>query len=42
MEKKIGFRELSGWMKTAVILTWIMGGIFCLSFLVGFIAEIIG
>ncbi len=38
---EIKFKDLSGWLKTAVVLMWIIGGLNTLTFLVAFIAELI-
>lgn len=38
--EKIRFKNLSGWLKTAIILSWIVGGFYAIAFLIGFIAEI--
>ncbi len=37
----IKFKDLSGWLKTAVIFVWIMSGFVGIAFLVGFISELI-
>ena len=37
---KTKFDDLSGWLKTIVVLGWVMGGFYALAFLIGFIAEI--
>jgi len=44
METKqtIKFKDLSGWLKASVIITWIVGGIYALSFLAGFITGLLG
>jgi len=34
---KIQFKDLSGWLKTAVILAWISGSIYALAFFIGFL-----
>lgn len=39
--EKIKFKNLSGWLKAAVVCTWIVTGIYALSFIVGFIVGII-
>jgi len=39
--EKVKFNNLSGWLKTAIVLTWIIIGIYGLSFLVGFIIGLI-
>ena len=39
--EKIGFKNLNGWLKTLVILGWIYTAIFGISFLVGFIQELL-
>ena len=41
MEEKIRFKDLSGSLKTAIILAWITGSIAVLSFLIGFIEGMI-
>ncbi len=40
--KKIEFKDLSGWLKTLVVLGWIYTAIFAVAFLVGFIEGITG
>ena len=40
MDKKIGFNELSGWLKTIVILGWIYAGLMVLAFLFGFMSGL--
>ena len=42
MEKKITYKDLSGSLKTLVVLGWILVGIYALSFLFGFIAGFMG
>lgn len=37
MENKIKFRDLSGWLKLAVVLSYIVGGFYVFTFSVGFI-----
>ena len=39
--EQIKFRNLSGWLKTAIVVCWIMGGIYAIAFLVGFIQELL-
>ena len=39
---KIKYEDLSGWLKFAIIISWICGGIVVLSFLLGFIEGILG
>lgn len=39
---KVGFRDLDGWLKAAIIVTWIMAGMTALSFLAGFIVGLLG
>ena len=34
------FKDLSGWLKTAIVLSWVVGGLYALAFLIGFIAEL--
>ena len=36
----IKFKDLSGWLKTIVVLSWIMAISYAAAFLVGFILEI--
>jgi hypothetical protein len=36
----IKFKDLSGWLKAAVIGSWIMSGICAVAFVVGFFAEL--
>jgi len=33
MEKKICFKDLNGWLKTAVVIAYVIGGIYGLSIL---------
>jgi hypothetical protein len=42
MDKKIKFKDLSGWLKIAIILSWITGGYYLFWFLVGFIEGLLG
>jgi hypothetical protein len=43
MEKeKIRYKDLSNWLKAIVVAVWVMGGIWAISFLVGFIQGIAG
>lgn len=35
----IKFKDLSGWLKTAVVLSYIVGGLYILAFLIGFIGA---
>jgi hypothetical protein len=37
---KIKFKDLSGWLKAAIVFAWISGSIFAFSFLVGLIQGI--
>jgi len=39
--EQIKFKQLSGWLKSAVIISWICGGLLGCAFLVGFIQGII-
>lgn len=39
---KVKYSDLSKPLKAVVIISWIVGGIFALSFLVGFIQGILG
>lgn len=41
IEKKIRFSDLSGWLKTAVIGTWIIIVLYAIVFLTGFIIGIL-
>lgn len=41
-ERKVHFRDLSGWLKTIIIISWIIAGLWTLSFLVGFIIGSVG
>lgn len=41
MEEKIGFKNLSGWLKTAIVLLWISIGLDVLFFLIGFFAVLL-
>lgn len=37
MKNKIRFKDLSGWLKTAIVSAWIVGGFAAITFLIGFI-----
>jgi hypothetical protein len=37
----VKFEDLSGWLKTAVIISWIAGGLMAFAFFVGFIEGIL-
>ncbi|KKM65777.1 hypothetical protein LCGC14_1487850 [marine sediment metagenome] len=37
---KVEFNDLSGWLKTAIVLAWVTGVTYALFFFVGFIAEV--
>jgi len=41
-EKKIRFRDLSGALKTAVVISYILGSIYAVMFAIGFIIGFIG
>ena len=38
---KICFKDLSGWLKTAVVIAWIELGLYGLYFVIAFIQEVI-
>jgi len=38
---EIKFKDLSGWLKTAVIISWISGGLMLFAFLIGFLEGIL-
>ena len=38
---EIQFKDLSGWLKTAVIISWIAGGLMAVAFIVGFLEGIL-
>jgi ABC-type Fe3+ transport system permease subunit len=40
MEQKIKFKDLSAWLKIAVVFVWILAGYFVLVFLVGIILGV--
>ena len=37
----IKWEDLSGWLKTAIVLTWILSGFYAIAFMIGFIAELL-
>jgi hypothetical protein len=39
---KIQFRNLSGWLKAIVIISWIMAVLYGISFLTGFFMALVG
>lgn len=39
--KKVHFRDLDGGLKTIVVISWIMAGLYILSFLIGFIVGVL-
>lgn len=41
MKNKIKFNDLSGWLKAGVICAWIIGSIYTLTLLMGFIGELL-
>jgi hypothetical protein len=41
-KQKINFSDLSAWLKTAVVMAWIVGFIYIIAFMVGFIGAMIG
>ena len=41
MNKKIGYSDLSGALKTLVVLTWIVIGMYLFAFLVGFVGGML-
>lgn len=41
MEEKIKFKDLNGWLKTTIILLWIIIGINVLYFIAGFILGLL-
>lgn len=40
-DKKIGFGDLNGSLKTLVIFGWIMAGLFGVAFLIGFLEGLL-
>ncbi len=40
MEKKVCFKDLSGWLKTIVVISWVIAVLWGLSFLIGFIQGV--
>ena len=36
----VKFNDLNGWLKTAIVLAWITGSFYALSFLIGFVQEV--
>jgi hypothetical protein len=42
MDKKIRFKDLSGWLKLAVIVGWVQFGLFCVGFIIGFMSVLLG
>lgn len=39
--EKTKFEDLSGWLKAAIVMSWILGGIFALTFIVEFIVVLL-
>ena len=37
---EIKFKDLSGWLKTAIVLAYITGSFYALGFMIGFIREV--
>ena len=40
--KMIHYKDLSGWLKAIVVISWIMAGLYGVGFIVGFIAGMAG
>jgi len=40
--KQIGFKDLSGWLKTLVVLGWIQVIITAFAFFIGFVIGVMG
>lgn len=40
-EKKIGFKDLNGSLKTLVVFGWVMAVLFAIGFLIGFIEGLL-
>ena len=38
---KIKFKDLSGWLRLAVIFAWIYAGVFSVAFIYGFVGALI-
>lgn len=41
MKQTIEFKDISGWLKTAIIISWSLGIMFAIAFIVGFIQEML-
>ena len=41
-ERKVRFKDLSGWLKLAVIFGWLVAGWFTLVFIYGFMYGLLG
>ena len=39
---KVGFKDLSGWVKVAVVAGWVNAGYFVAAFIVGLIEGLVG
>lgn len=39
---KVEFKDLSGWLKVAIIAGWILAGYSCLLFIAGFMNGVLG
>ncbi|MCK5176691.1 MAG: hypothetical protein KAQ92_03125 [Candidatus Aenigmarchaeota archaeon] len=42
MESKIKFKDLSGWLKVAVVTMWVVGGWYATFLLIGIVLGTIG
>lgn len=38
---RVTFRDLSGGLKTAIVISWIVGGLYALAVLIGFIGGVL-
>jgi hypothetical protein len=36
----VKYSDLSGWLKTSVVVSWVIGGLYALAFVVGFIGAL--
>lgn len=41
-KEKISFKDLNGWLKTIVVISWIIAIIYGLVFLIGFFQGLLG
>tara|TARA_R100001480_G_scaffold153904_2_gene157841 strand:+ start:124 stop:258 length:135 start_codon:yes stop_codon:yes gene_type:complete len=40
--KKIEYKDLNGWLKIAVVSAWVIGAVFVVNFIIGFIQGVSG